>query len=329
MYVRSLEFAGGQIRARERGSLKILLVGGLGFIGKHVIRQLHGSEELVVFSGPEAARANHEFVTAHGLHVEVGNIVDANGIMDFALKESPNAIVHLAALTGVARCNENPQLSFSVNVFGTYNVVMACVSSKSKLVFISSREVYGESVSNRTGEDSPLMPNNLYGLTKMLGERIVEWGAMKFGLDYTILRLTNVYGPEGDQYNVQAMIKKALTEGTIQILGGGQMMNLLYVEDVVEIIIKCLTDPRSSREIFNVGSKDDFKVDDIVSQLVSLLDVPIEIEHGPMRLGETVTFRPDLEKIDRTLGYQCRTAFSDGLQRTVSWYKDRGFRKPQ
>jgi nucleoside-diphosphate-sugar epimerase len=283
----------------------------------------------VLFSDLEAARANQDFVTAHGLHVERGDIVDGARIRDVAVKEKPDAVVHLAALTGVARCNENPSLAFSVNVFGTYNVLMACVASKSKLVFISSREVYGETVSNRAAEDSPLVPNNLYGLTKMLGETIVWWGASKYGLDYTILRLTSVYGPEGDQYNVQAMIKKALTRGTIQVSGGSQQVNLLHVEDAAEVILRCLTDPRTSRQIFNVGSKDDMKIDDVVSQLVSLLDAPVRIEHQPMRVGETVNFRPDLERIERTLGYWCRTGFSEGLQKTINWYKDRVFKKDE
>jgi UDP-glucose 4-epimerase len=96
------------------------------------------------------------------------------------------------------RCNQDPTLAFSTNVLGTYNIIMGCVAAKSKLVFISSREVYGEgNPTARTTEETELKLNNVYGTTKMLGEQLVLWAKSRFGLKYTILRLTNVYGPGG------------------------------------------------------------------------------------------------------------------------------------
>ena len=301
--------------------MKVLLVGGLGFIGKHIVKKIHDSHNLTVLETASAISNNAAFVKNHGLGVEIGDITDGTLVKEIMLRCSPGLVIHLAALTGIRRCNENPSLAFLVNVLGTYNVIKGCVKSRSKLIFISSREVYGESVSDRTGECDPLVPNNVYGVTKVLGERLVTWAASRHDLDYTILRLTNVYGPEGDQYGIQIMIKKALTEGKIQILGGSQRMNLIYVEDVADAICRCFVDPRSSRQTFNVGSHDDMSIEEIVSKLVSLLGVPVKIERMLMRNGETISFRPNLEKMEKALGYRPVTSIIEGLQKTVEWYR--------
>lgn len=303
--------------------LKTLLVGGLGFIGKHIIRALAQQCTLTVLSNAKSALRNAEFAKTYDLCVEIGDITDGPRVKEVMGRHMPDAVVHLAALTGIAKCNENPYSAFSVNVLGTYNVIMGCEECNSKLIFLSSREVYGDTRSDRTREDDPLIPNNTYGITKMLGERLVVWAASTYGLDYTILRLTNVYGPEGDQYNVQAIIRKALSERRIQILGGSQLVNPTYVEDVAEVVRRCLIDSRTSRQTLNVSSKEDMTVEEMVSRIVSVLDAPINVERAPMRVGETLVFRPSVEKLEKVLGYCPPTTFAEGLQKTVSWYRNK------
>ena len=135
--------------------LKVLLVGGLGFIGKHVIKKLIGSFEFVVLSDPEGLRRNSSFAKALKLRVLIDDITDGTKVKQVFDAEKPEVVVHLAALTGLIRCNENPSLAFSTNVLGTYNVVVGCIEQRSKLVFISSREVYGESKGGPTRETTP------------------------------------------------------------------------------------------------------------------------------------------------------------------------------
>jgi UDP-glucose 4-epimerase len=307
--------------------LRVALVGGLGFIGKHLIEALSGSQKLVVLDSESAQKAS-DFPPGSQPIVEVGDITDGNWIKGVMLKHTPNAAVHLAALTGVKKCNENPSLAFSTNVLGTCNVIMGCVACSSKLIFISSREVYGETISSRTREDDPLVPNNVYGVTKMLGERLVLWAASKYNLDYTILRLTNVFGPGGDQYNIQAMVRNALIERSIKLLGGQQRMNLIYIDDVTDVIRRCTTDSRASRQTFNVGSDCNISVEEIVSKVTSLLDIPVKIQREPMRAGETLNFTPDLAKLEKTLSFLPKITFDEGLSRTIEWYRTRLSRFP-
>jgi len=301
--------------------MKVLLVGGLGFVGKHFVKKYADAANLVILSTHQDALTNAAFVKDHRLSVEIGDITDGTKVRDVMLRHSPDVVVHLAALTGVRKCNDNPSTAFSVNVYGAYNVAMGCVASKSKLIFISSREVYGESLSDQTREDDLLLPNNVYGLTKLLGEKIVLWTGSKYDLDYTILRITNIYGPGGDQYAVQAIIKKALLGERIQILGGSQQMNLIYVDDVVDAVLGCLTGANSSRQVFNIGSYDSISVEDMVSRILRLLDVSTKLERLPMREGETLSFRPSLEKSGRLLGWRPSTTFASGLRETVERYR--------
>lgn len=301
--------------------MKVLLIGGMGFIGRHIIERLHSSQELIILCTVADESDHASYIKDYGLKVEIGDVTDKAAVDSAILRHKPECAVHLAALTGVKRCNENPSLAFQVNVYGTYNVVMGCLKFNSKLVFISSREVYGESLSGQTKEDDPLVPNNVYGLTKLLSERLIRWASDKYGLNYTILRLTNVYGPGGDQYNIQAIILKAFKERRIQILGGSQKMNLVFVDDVVEVIRRCLTDPRSSKQVYNVGSQDNFSIEEIVSRIIPSLGFTPAIEHLLMRSGETLSFKPNLEKLAKMLDYYPPTRFNEALQKTVEWYR--------
>ena len=301
--------------------MRILLVGGFGFIGKHLIKYLNDVNDLIVLDEKSEKQDAARFQWPKYPIVEIGNVTDGSRVKEVVLKYRPEVVIHLAALTGIKRCNDDPSLAFLVNVTGTLNVVTSCIECGCKLVFVSSREVYGDTTSDSTREDDPLVPNNIYGVTKMLAEKLVTWAGTRYNLDFTILRLTNVYGPGGDQYNVQAIVRKALTEGRIEILGGKQTMDLVYVKDVAEVVRRCLVDQRASRQIFNVGSASSMSVEEIVREIVSCLGVPVKLDRRPMRMGETLSFRPSLKKLETTLGYRPSTTFRMGLQKTIEWYK--------
>jgi len=175
--------------------VKILLVGGLGFIGKRFARRFSDVHNIIIFDlKDDINRAGK--ITNKKIILEEGSIEDKK-IDESISKHSPDAVIHLAALTGLKKCHENPKEAFLANVYGTFNVLNACIKAHSKLIFFSSREVYGETLSGQSSEDDPLAPNNTYGITKMIGENLVRYAGEKNNLDFTILRLTNVYGPGG------------------------------------------------------------------------------------------------------------------------------------
>ncbi len=299
--------------------MEILLVGGAGFIGKRFIRKYAKTNKITVYATKDDILKAKDFLSDFNVEVIEGTI-EEDHISKVIKNNNPDVVVHLAALTGLVKCHENPQNAFKINVYGAYNVINACSDIGCKLIFISSREVYGETLNQNTPEDDMMLPNNVYGITKMIGENIIQYFSRKHNLDFTILRLTNVYGPEGDQYGAQVIIKKALAEKKIQILGGTQRLNYVYVDDVVEIIHSCITNSKSSQEIFNVGSKDTVSVKEFVDNVIEVMDEDIEIEYKSMRETETTNFEPNLTKLKEIIAYVPETSLEEGIRKTVDWY---------
>jgi len=300
--------------------MKILLIGGLGFIGRRFIRKFFDYHELIIL-GNEKTVDSSKKNDLPVIPIEKGRIEDEK-IPLVVKKYKPDVIIHLAALSGLKKCEENPHEAFKVNVLGTFNVVRSCLETNSKLIFISSREVYGETLGNESTEEDPLIPNNVYGITKMLGETIVKHAAQKYNLDYTILRLTNVYGPEAGQRGVNRIIKTAVKEKKIQINWGNQLVNLVYVDDVVNLIGLILNDKRSSRQIFNVGSSDTLTIKEFVNKVSELVQQSIDIECLPKVKFETVSFRPNLVKLEKFLGFRAQTNLKYGIEKTINWYTE-------
>jgi len=299
--------------------MKVFLVGGFGFIGKRFIRKFADSHEIIVYATKQDIQNANKVLDLEKISIEEG-LVEEQKLGEIVKKYNPDVVVHLAALTGLVKCHNNPEDAFKINVYGTHNVVNACILASCKLIFISSREVYGETINDSSKEDDPMLPNNVYGLTKKIGEDLIRLASQKNGLDYTILRLTNVYGPEGDQYGAQVIIKKAISDGIIPILGGTQRLNYVYVDDVVDVINLVLDNEKSSKQIFNVGSKDTVTIDEYAKKVVESLGTDIKLEHKPMRETETSNFEPNLEKLGKVLGITPKTTLEDGIKNTIKWY---------
>jgi nucleoside-diphosphate-sugar epimerase len=278
-------------------------------------------EKIIVYTRNDT-KLNEIFDTNNkNLVVVSGDVTDAEALLEGVLNYSPNSIVHLAAITGIKRCLDLPRESFNVNVYGTFNVIMAAIKLNAKLVYASSREVYGETTGEATSEDMPMLPNNLYGLTKFLAEQLIIWAGKKYGLDYTILRFTNVYGPGGDQYGPQIIIQKALKGEKIQILGGDQVMNFVYIDDVVRAILMTLENQKSMKATFNVGSYDSIRVSDLIHKIIKLIGRNVTTEVTPYRETETMFFRPALGKIEKILGWKPQIGLDTGITRTIEWYR--------
>jgi UDP-glucose 4-epimerase len=300
--------------------MKIFLVGGFGFIGRRFIRTYSDVHEITVYATQKDIQNAKKILNLENVSVEEGFIEDEK-LGQIIKKHNPDVVIHLAALTGLVKCHKDPQKAFKINVFGTYNVINACIESFSKLIFLSSREVYGETRDSASKEDDQLHPKNVYGITKMIAEQLIETSSKKNSLNFTILRLTNVYGPEGDQYGAQVIIKNALHDKKIQILGGAQRLNYVFVDDVIEVINIVLQNKKSSNQIFNVGSKDTVNIKDFAHKITDFINEKIEFEHKPMRETETTNFEPDLSKLKHVLGYDSQTSLEQGIKKTIEWYK--------
>ncbi len=299
----------------------ILITGGFGFTGSHLINKLDEMNyDLIIYS--KRNTDSRIIKNKKNLIFEKGDIIDSTRISEVVEKYDPKIIVHLAALTGITKCQNDPQGSFLTNVYGTFNIANACINSKTHLIFLSSREVYGETKNDRTSENDPKTPNNVYGITKLQAENLILWANEKYGLNFTILRPTNIYGYGGDKYGAQILIKKILANSSIQVYGGKQKMNFVHVEDVVDAITKAMIDNRSHKETLNVGSNDTLTILEFVDLLSKLTDKKPHLEFLPMREGETNNFNVSINKIKDVLNWKPSTNIESGLSSTIDWYKN-------
>jgi len=298
--------------------VKLFLVGGLGFIGKRFIRKYAKDYEIIVFAKKNTIEKVDKNGSFKNIILEEGSM-DEKTIIDVITKHKPDVVIHLAALTGLKKCHSDPEKAFKINVFGTFNVLSACNKTGSKLIFLSSREVYGDTKKQETSEDDELNPNNVYGLTKLIGENLVLHFKKLYNLEYTILRITNVYGPEGDNYGAQRIIMDAIKNNKIKILGGKQHLNFIYVDDIVDLL-GTLVNGKISNQIFNVGSADTMSIDEFAEKISRLMQKSILMEHYSMRETETSFFKPNLTKIKKLIGFEANTQINTGLQKTIEWY---------
>lgn len=293
--------------------MKILITGGLGFIGSNLIRNLK-NHKVIVFTKQE--HSLKKLPNYNNVIFEFGNIEDV--IADVIVNHKPDVVIHLIVFGGITKCHEDPASAFRVNVFGAYNVINSCKKVGAKLILASSREVYGESRGEESLEEDPMIPNNVLGITKMLVEILVKI-AEKDGLDYTIMRLTNVYGPGDNKSGISKIIKDIINRNPIHLYGGNQTLNFIYIDDVINIINEILTNKNSSKQVFNVGSKDNFSIERFVDILSELLAIKANIIKYPQRDGETHYFKPSIQKLDKLLGYSNFTPLYIGLKKTTDW----------
>jgi len=300
--------------------MKILLTGGFGHLGQSFIKKFHNEHKIIVFNKNTSVDAN--FINSNNIIIEKGSIENTQ-IFDVMKKHKPDITLHFASLSGLQKCEENPYEAFLTNVIGTFNVAKACLIEKSKLVFMSSREVYGETITGESSEDDSLNPVNVYGITKMLAEKIILNLGQVHDLNFIILRLTNVYGPGGGKRGVNRIIDTTLQNNYIQINGGNQTLNLIYVDDVVNLVNLILDKTDALNQIFNVGSNDTLIIDEFSNIISNMIKSKIRIEHFPKIDYEVVYFKPDLKKIENILNFHVQTNLEDGLKKTLSYYNNK------
>ena len=294
--------------------MKILLTGGLGYIGTSLINRLSKHELIVCSKSKKRDLQNYNNVIFEFVDIT------SDDFLQIVKKHKPDLVIHLASITGLKNCENNPIKAFQTNVHGTFNVIKACELNKNKLIFFSSREVYGKTLDVESKENDLLLPTNIYGITKMLGELLIKNSGKNNNLDYIILRLTNVYGPGGNEKGPNKIIKNAVEDKKIEIFGGKQSINFIYIDDVVNLISTIIDKNHISKEIFNLGSKNNLTVNEFSKLVEQCLDFNIIIKHKPKLNVENSIFKPDLKKSEKLLGFTSKTKINDGLKKTINWY---------
>lgn len=313
---------------------RVLLLGGLGFIGLNLVPELlrvGACVEIVNRSlDPLALRWLDRQAGGLGVGVHQGDLRDVEGLHDRL--GTADLIINLAGESGAVRSECDALVDAQVNVGGHLAVLEALRLRRHcpRVVFISSRLVYGVTGRTPADESHPTRPTSLYGLHKLTVEHYHRIYWEHYGIPYTVLRLTNPYGafqlPHRRDYGViNRFILSALRGETITLFGDGrQLRDYIHVSDVAEAILRALVDERACGETFNVGAGISVSMREMAERIVQATGsgrVATTPWPGGYERVETGDFLCDIERIER-IGWKPRMDLETGLPRTVEDYRN-------
>jgi len=301
--------------------MKILVTGGAGFIGSHLVDSLvkDGHQILVI---DDLSTGSREYVNKQA-KLAVLDIVDAkvaNVVADF----SPDVIYHLAAQKNVRVSIDNPMLDAKINILGALNILNAAIKNKvNKFIFVSTGGIYGDANNLPTDESSLEQPLSPYILNKLTFEKyLTMFGRSK--IKTVSARLANVYGPrqdpKGEAGVIAILMDDVIKNKTFYINGDGQQTrDYIYVADVVHALVKFLD---QAEGVYNIGTGQEESLLDLIKDISDISGTAIVAEHSEEIVGEIKRSSLDSSKIKQDLDWQSEYSLKQGLVLTYNWFKD-------
>ena len=297
--------------------MKVLVTGGSGFIGSHVVDKLRDKGVKVrVYDG---------IMPLHRDDIEYyqGSVLDI-AALGFAMN-GIDVVMHLAAIADVKGVLEKPQYSESINVRGTINVLEAARTSEIKrVVYGGTTWVYSETETNNVDESTPLhAPSHFYTATKLAGEYFCQSYSKLYDLDVTVLRYGIPYGPRArDGAVIPIFVKKALNGEPLTIEGdGSQFRKFVYVEDLAEGNVLALKSIAKNKT-YNLDGIEKITIKEIAEMVRNIIG-NTKIEYASARTGDFSGKEVSSELAKKELGWEPQISFEEGLRRYIIWYKER------
>ena len=307
---------------------KILVIGGAGLIGSHVVEELlkEDVKEVIIYDNFCRGTMDNleEALKDSRCRVfEIGGDILQTDILDAAMK-GVDGVIHLAALW-LLQCHEFPRAAFDVNIHGAFNVLEACVANNiGRLVYSSSASVYGDAVLEPMTEDHPYNNWTFYGASKIAGEHMLKAYHKRYGLGGVGLRYMNVYGPRQDYRGTYIAVMMKILDNIDKGLSpvvfgdGSQAYDFVYVGDVARANV-CALKSEVPFGFYNVGRGIKTSIKELTELMLRITGSNLPIRYEPA--GQTfVTNRVgDPVAAERDLGFSWTVDLEDGLERLVKW----------
>jgi UDP-glucose 4-epimerase len=309
---------------------RILVIGGAGLIGSHVIEELlkEDVKEIIIYDNFCRGTIENLKVALRDPRTrifEIGGDILQTDILNAAMKDA-DAVVHLAALW-LLQCHEFPRAAFDVNIRGTFNVLEACVTNNVKrLVYSSSASVYGDAISEPMTEDHPYNNSTFYGASKIASEHMFKAYHKRYGLEGVGLRYMNVYGPrqdyKGTYIAVMMKILDNIDKGLSPVIygDGSQAYDFIYVGDTARANV-CALKSEVPFGFYNVGRGIKTSIKELAEFILKITDSDMQIRYEPA--GQTfVTNRVgDPSAASEDLNFEWAVDLEEGLIRLIEWRK--------
>jgi UDP-glucuronate 4-epimerase len=311
---------------------RVLVTGGAGFIGSHLVQHLAAAgheiaviDDLNDFYRPELKRRNLDEIAARGcIRFYECDICNAARVAEIFDETRPEIVFHLAARAGVRPSLEQPLLYEKVNVNGTMVLLEAArTRGVRKFVFASSSSIYG--IANRvpfSEEDTTALPISPYAATKIAGEKICYTYSHLYGIQTVCLRFFTVYGPRQRPDLAIRKFTGMIDRGQpIPVFGDGSTgRDYTYIDDIVQGVIAA-GELECSYEVFNLGNAHPVDLNTMIRTIEECLGQKARIERLPPQPGDVPITYADISKAERVLAYSPATSFSRGIEKFVNWYR--------
>ncbi|HWR40032.1 MAG TPA: NAD-dependent epimerase/dehydratase family protein [Patescibacteria group bacterium] len=305
--------------------MKVLITGGAGFIGSHVVETLLGTGHLpVVLDNLSSGRREN---LGADIRVVVMDILDPELEMFFQ-RERFDAVIHLAAQTSVPYSLERPDVDCRINLQGLIQVLEACRKTGVKRVlFPSSAAVYGDVAELPVSENSPASPGSFYGLTKLTSEKYLALYQEIYGLEYAVMRYANVYGErqgDGGEGGVVSIFARKLRRGeTVTVFGdGGQTRDFIYVGDVAKANLQALLAPTEKiNRVLNISTRMQTSVTELLRVMQQVTGKTTEVVFSSPREGDIYHSMLDNRAAVAALDWQPQTGLDEGLAQTCRYWE--------
>jgi nucleoside-diphosphate-sugar epimerase len=315
------------MRSLSEAEIRVLITGGGGFIGSHVVdRCLAEGHEVRVLDNFATGRRENLVHVADDVELVEGDVQSYERVHR-AIKGC-DVVLHQAALPSVPRSIEDPLASNASNVTGTLNVLSAGRDNEvRRIVYASSSSIYGQNPTLPKTEDLAPAPLSPYAVAKHAGEAYCRSFYHVYGLETVSLRYFNVFGPRQDPLSQYAavipnFISAVLSGHRPTIYGDGeQSRDFTYIDNVVEGNLLALTADGIAGQTYNLAAGERVSLNRLIEELEQVVGKPIEPEYAPARAGEVKHSQADIQRAKAHLGYRPLVTFRDGLSRTVQHFR--------
>ena len=304
-----------------------LITGGAGNIGSALTLELSkGANNQIIIVDNFLTGSKDKIPKKDNVTFIKANVNNYNDIVPIFGRFNFDYIFHLAAVVGVKRTLENPMMVLE-DIEGIKNILSLSKNTCVKRVFYSSSsEVYGEPFEIPQNEQTtPLNSRLPYAIVKNVGEAFFKSYYQEYGLEYTIFRFFNTYGPnQSEDFVVPKFLKAALRNEPIYIYGDGkQTRSFCFVDDNIETCIKALEDPKCHNEVINIGSDKEITVLELAKTIIKVSSSKSEIIHIPaLEEGDMTRRCPDTSKMKALLGKE-QISLEEGLKLLIDFYENR------
>jgi len=289
--------------------VKILLTGGMGFIGRNILAKL--------------LKEGYETIVFDRL---VGNDLSDREALDQNIKIA-DQVIHLAAIADLNYAKDHPKETFTTNIEGTWNVAEFCAKHKKRLLYASTCCVYGDQDFEKfseTTEESPPNPNEIYAYSKYIGELIIKMFHFTHDLKYVNMRFPTTYGEPGmrEVLGVKVFFRQAMSGKPITVHGSGnQTRTLTHISDLVEAVSRLISKPELTKLDINLSTEESISANDMARMIKEATQSDSPITHIAQRSGQTMKEAIKSKKAKSLLGWEAEVKFEDGIKQVWEYLK--------